>query len=146
MIPPGESETTPEGTMAETEKITIIEGPTPIFELSNEPWLLGLTEGIVPFGVAVCRLRSFNGPALVERCYRAWRGNQPIHLEYKDEDDLTKQAPIVAIRHIEQPEGHVLLLWVRLEEAEIEIELDIDISDLDDDFDDLLDLDSDPSI
>jgi hypothetical protein len=132
--------------MAEPEKITIIEGPTPIFELSNEPWLLGLTEGTVPFGVAVCRLRSFNGPALVERCFRAWRDNQPIQLEYKDEDGLTKEAPIVAIRHIEQPEGHVLLLWVRLEETEIEIELEFDIDDLDEDFDDLEDLDIDPDI
>jgi hypothetical protein len=132
--------------MEETEKITIIEGPTPTFELANEPWLLGLTEGIVPFGVAVCRLRSFNGPALVERCFRAWRDNQPIQLEYKDEDGLTKEAPIVAIRHIEQPEGHVLLLWVRLEETEIEIELEFDIDDLDEDFDDLEDLDIDPDI
>ena len=125
--------------MAETEKITIIEGPTPTFELTNEPWMLGLAEGIVPFGVAVCRLRSFDGPALLQRCYRSWRDGQAINLEYRDEAGLTKQAPIVAVRLLEQPEGHVLLLWVRLEESEIEIELDIEFDDFDDELDDDLD-------
>ena len=133
--------------MAETEKITIIEGPTPTFELTNEPWMLGLAEGIVPFGVAVCRLRSFNGPALLERCYRSWRDGHAIDLEYRDEAGLTKRAPIVAVRLLEQPEGHVLLLWVRLEESEIEIELDIEFDDFDDALDDNLDgPDVDPSL
>ncbi len=133
--------------MAETEKITIIEGPTPTFELTNEPWMLGLTEGIIPFGVAVCRLRSFNGPELVERCHRSWRVGQTINLEYKDEQGLTKEAPIVAVRLLEQPEGHLLLLWVRVEESQIEIELDIDLDDFDEEFDDSFEgPDFDPSL
>ena len=109
--------------------------------------MLGLTEGIVPFGVAVCRLRSFNGPALVERCYRSWHDSQTINLEYRDEEGLTKEAPIVAVRLLEQTEGHLLLLWVRVEESAIEIELDIDLDGLDEEFDDdLLGPDVDPSL
>jgi len=132
--------------MAETEKITIIEGPTPTFELINEPWMLGLTEGIVPFAVAVCRLRSFNGPALLERCYRSWREGQSIDLEYRDEGGLTKQAPIVAVRLLEHSDGHILMLWVRIEEVEIEIALDLDLDDFDEGFgDDLADSDIDLS-
>jgi hypothetical protein len=131
--------------MEEADKITIIEGPTPTFELTNEPWMLGLAEGIVPFGMAVCRLRSHNGHALVERCYRAWRRGHTINLEYRDEEGLTNQAPIVAVRLQEQPQGHMLLLWIRVEESEIEIELDIDLDDFDDEIDDELDSpDSDP--
>jgi hypothetical protein len=133
--------------MAETEKITIIEGPSPTFEITNEPWMLGLTEGIVPFGVAVCRLRSFNGPELVERCYRSWHDSQTINLEYRDEKGLTKEAPIVAVRLLEQTEGHLLLLWVRIEESEIEIELDIDLDGFDEELDDgRLGPDVDPSL
>ena len=122
--------------MEEADKITIIEGPTPTFELTNEPWMLGLAEGVVPFGVAVCRLRSQNAPALVERCHRAWRQGQAINLEYRNDEGLTAQAPIVAVRLQQQPEGHVLMLWVRVEETEIEIELDIDVDELDDESDD----------
>jgi hypothetical protein len=150
MIPPGAFRHAPEAMMEESEKITIIEGPPPTFELTNEPWMLGLAEGIVPFGVAACRLRSFNVPELVERCYRSWRDGQTIHLEYRDEGGLTKQAPIVAVRLLDEPDGQILLLWIRVEETQIEIELDIDIADYDDEFDDdfdddLEDSDIDPS-
>jgi hypothetical protein len=121
--------------MREPEKITIIEGPPPTFELVQDSWLMGLTEGPVPYQVAMCRLRSFNAPELVERCFRAWRDGQTISLEYRTEDGLTQQAPIVAVRWLEMPEGHILLVWVRLEDGDIEIEIEIDIDDLDD-FDD----------
>jgi hypothetical protein len=146
MIPPGTFRNAPEAMMEESEKITIIEGPPPTFELTNEPWMLGLAEGIVPFGVAACRLRSFNAPELIERCYRSWRESQTIHLEYRDEEGMTKQAPIVAVRLLEQSEGEVILLWIRVEESQIEIELDIDIDEFDDEFDDdLAGPDIDPS-
>ena len=128
--------------MAEPEKITIIEGPTPTFEAVSDAWLLGLTEGSTPSQVVVCRLRTFNGPALVERCYRAWRAGQMISLEYRAEDGLTRQAPIVAARWTEQGEGHLLLLWVRMDEGEIEIEMDVDLDV--DDFDE--DVGDDPDI
>jgi hypothetical protein len=37
---------------------------------------------------------------------------------------------------LEQPEGEVLLLWIRVEESQIEIELDIDFDEFDDELDD----------
>jgi hypothetical protein len=125
--------------MNEPEKITIIEGPPPTFELVNDPWLFSLMEGPIPSQVAVCRVRTANGPALVERCYRAWSQEQTIYLEFRDEDGLTQQAPITAVRWLETEDGHVLLLWVRLED-DIEFEFEFDIEDDDlydfDDFDD----------
>ncbi len=120
--------------MTEPEKITIIEGPPPTFELVGDPWLLGLVEGPLPSRVAVCKVRTSNGPALVERCYRAWRDGQPIHLEYRSEDGLTEQAPIMAVRFLESDDGHMLLLWVRVDEGDIEIEFEFD-DEMEDDFD-----------
>jgi hypothetical protein len=120
--------------MTEPEKITIIEGPPPTFELVGDPWLLGLIEGPLPSRVAVCKVRTANGPVLVERCYRAWRDGQPIHLEYRSEDGLTEQAAIMAVRFLESEEGHLLLLWVRVDEGDIEIEFEFD-DEMEDDFD-----------
>lgn len=125
--------------MKETEKITIIEGPPPTFELVSDSWLQSLTEGPIPTRVAMCRVRSFNGPTLVERCHRAWCEGQPIRLEYRSEDGLTQQVPIVAARWLEIDEGDVLQLWVVYREEDIEIEIDIDVDDFYDDLDDDLD-------
>ncbi|MBL8057183.1 MAG: hypothetical protein JNK29_10820 [Anaerolineales bacterium] len=96
------------------EKITIIEGPTPTFETPTETWALSLTEGPTLARVAVTRLRTFNGPALVERCWKAWDSGRPVTLEYRSEEGLTEEAQIVAARYTEVAEGHVLLLHVRL--------------------------------
>lgn len=100
--------------MNERQKITIIEGSPPTFELANETWLLGLAEGPVPARLAMCRLRSHNAPELVERCYRAWRNHEPISLEYRGEDGLTQQVSIAAVRWVELNHGQMLLVWVRL--------------------------------
>ena len=115
------------------DKITIIEGPTPIFETTGDGWALGLNESPTLANVAVTRLRTFNGPALVERCHRAWRAQKPIQLEFRQEDGLIDYAPIVAARSVDTPEGDMLLLWVRIPDDEIELELDYD----DDDYGDL---------
>lgn len=112
--------------MPEVEKITIIEGPPPTFEVVSDPWAYSLTECPVPFRVAVCRLRTFNGPALVERCYRAWNKRQSVMLEYRTEDGVTQAAPIVAARWTDLEDGQVLLLWIRLEESDIEFEIEVD--------------------
>ena len=98
----------------EAEKITIIEGPTPQFEQPHEAWPQAIVEGPALRQVAMTRLRTFNGPALVERCWRAWDKGEPIHLEYRDEEGLTQKAKIVAARCSELPEGQVLFLYVRL--------------------------------
>ncbi len=105
------------------EKITIIEGPPPTFEAANEGWVLGLNESPKLAEMAITRLRTFNGPALVERCYRAWRDHQSIQLEFRTPEGLERLAPIVAARTIEVDEGQMLLLWVRLDAEEVELEL-----------------------
>ena len=126
--------------MREPEKITIIEGPPPTFELDTDVWLPGLVEGPVPSQVAMCRLRSPNAPELVQRCYRAWRDGQPISLEYRSEEGLTDQAPIIAARWTEMDEGQVLLLWVRLIQDPFQVHIEFDDSPddgSDDDFEPL---------
>lgn len=112
--------------MAEPDKITIIEGPPPTFELDTDSWLPGLVEGPVPSQVAMCRLRSQNAPELVERCYRAWRDYQPMTLEYRSEEGLTDEAQIIAARWGEIDEGQVLLLWVRLVQDPFQVRIDFD--------------------
>jgi len=88
--------------------------------------VLGLNESPVLGHIVVTRLRTFNGPALVERCHTAWRNKQPIQLEFRSPEGLQQQAPIVAARTIELEEGQVLLLWVRLPDEDISFELDYD--------------------
>jgi len=50
------------------DKITIIEGPPPVFEPVQDAghWVSVKTR--LPLTL-LTRLRTFNGPALVERCY-----------------------------------------------------------------------------
>ena len=62
------------------DKITIIEGPPPNFEDVHEGWPLGLNESPSLHKLAMTRLRTFNGPSLVERCYRTWHSQQTIQL------------------------------------------------------------------
>lgn len=106
------------------DKITIIEGPPPVFEAVNDGWALGLNESAGLSVPVLTRLRTFNGPALVERCYRAWNAKLPIHLHYRNEMGVEQSAPIMAARNVETPEGHVLLLWVYLDREKVEYEFD----------------------
>jgi len=134
--------------MEDPAKITIIEGPPPVFEFAGDPLLLSLIESPNPSQIAMCQVRTFNGPSLVERCYRAWHANKSIQLEYRSNEGLTRQAPILAARWSEIPEGHLLTLWVRLNPDDFDIEIyfgldddETDTDDGDDDsfFNDLLD-------
>jgi hypothetical protein len=108
------------------DKITIIEGPPPTFEAVSDGWVTGLYEGPTLGNIVITRLRTFNGPALVERCHRAWHNYQSIHLEYRTQDGLEKDTPIVAARTMEVEEGHVLELWLRLADDEVELQLGYD--------------------
>ena len=72
---------------------------------------------------------TFNGPSLVERCYRAWHNNTDIHLHYRNELGLEQTAPIRAARNVETVDGHMLLLWVYLESDRVQLEFDSDEDD-----------------
>jgi hypothetical protein len=110
--------------MTEPQKITIIEGPPPVFEEPGEAWPASLGECDRPFRTALTRLRTFNGPALVERCYRAWKNLEPVVLEFRSMDGRVAKAPIHAARFVPTPEGHLLMLWVRLDPEEVQTEMD----------------------
>lgn len=112
------------------EKITIIEGPPPVFEAIEDGWALGLNESPALFDLALTRVRTFNGPALVERCHRTWRNGELIYLHYRNPLGLEERAPILAARNVETDEGHMLLLWCRRKPEDIDEELGFD--DLDD--------------
>jgi hypothetical protein len=140
----------------EDTKITIIEGPTPTFEMVHDSWANGIVDSSILSNVAITRLRTANGPSLVERCYRAWNRRDLIHLEFRANDGLTQEVPIVAARATETDDGDMLLLWVRLPERDLVVDFvvnneyddedyleydddldddDLDGDDLDDDFD-----------
>jgi len=118
------------------DRITIIEGPPPVFEQVQDGWAMSLNEGPSWTVTALTRLRTFNGPALVERCYRAWHNRTPIHLHYRNDVGLEQTAPILAARNVETEDGHVLLLWVYLDSEKVEYERDAgDDEGFEDDFD-----------
>jgi len=119
------------------DTITIIEGPTPIFEPVQDGWALGLNESSTFSNTVLTRLRTFNGPALVERCYRRWNVQQPIHLHYRDEIGLEASAPILAARSVETDEGHVLLLWLHMKRDDMQLEIDTNDDDTDESDSDL---------
>lgn len=125
----------------EDTKITIIEGPTPTFEMVYDSWANGIVDSSTLSNVAVTRLRTANGPSLVERCYRAWNRRDPIHLEFRANDGLTQEVPIVAARATETDEGDMLLLWVRLPERDMVVDFIVDDEDQDDEYLDYDDLD-----
>ena len=108
------------------EKITIIEGPPPTFETIPDLWVHGLTEGMTQTDIVVTHLRTFNGPALVERCYQTWRDQKNITLEYRTPEGLPSEVPIVAARNVKTEEGDMLMLWLRLTDDAIELEIGYD--------------------
>lgn len=117
----------------EENRITIIEGPPPVFEPVRDGWALGLGEGPRYNITVLTRLRTFNGPALVERCYRAWNTGDHIHLHYRNDLGLEQKAPIIAVRSMESPEGNMLMLWLNLDSERVEYEYN---SNDDDDLED----------
>ena len=117
------------------DKITIIEGPPPVFESVQDGWALGLNEGPHLTEVVLTRLRTYNGPALVERCYRAWREHNTINLHYRNTLGLEEFAPITAARNVETADGQVLLLWLYLDSEKYELEFDSGDEDDLEDFD-----------
>ncbi len=98
----------------EPELITIVEGPAPEFQPVPDLWPLSIYEGAQPFMAALCQMRAFSGPKMIERCQRAWDEDRPVKLDFPGEGGLRQQAPVIAARWTEVEEGHVLYLWVQL--------------------------------
>jgi hypothetical protein len=96
-----------------TDKITIIEGPPPVFEFVADGWALGLNESPFLYDISLTKVRTFNGPALVERCHRMWKKNGNMTLLYRNDMGVEEEAPIMAARSVDTEEGQVLLLWIR---------------------------------
>ena len=94
-------------------KITIIEGPPPVFEQINDGWTMGMNESPVLYDTIFTQVRTFNGPSLVERCHRAWKNGNSIYLHFKNDLGVEEKLPIVAARAADSNDGQVLLLWVR---------------------------------
>jgi hypothetical protein len=113
------------------EKITIIEGPPPVFESIDDGWALGLNESPSVYYTALTRLRTYNGAALVERCHRMWNQKQPIYLHYRNEMGLEEKVPILAARSSETNDGQVLYLWIRRTDEDFVSDFD-DSDELDD--------------
>ncbi|MBM3150644.1 MAG: hypothetical protein FJZ96_00325 [Chloroflexi bacterium] len=106
------------------DKITIIEGPPPVFEPVPDGWPLGLNEGPHLSVTVMTRLRTVNGPALVERCFRAWQKRDTVHLHYRNDMGLEERAPIMAARSVDTADGQVLLLWLYFDREQVEFEVD----------------------
>lgn len=119
-----------------SEKITIIEGPTPLFREANGLWAQSLIESHLQHETIFTELRAFDGKTLVKRCLKTWKKQDTIHLEFRNEQGLTDSLPIVAVHNEETEEGDRLQLWLQEEREEVEIELEFDEFD-DDDLEDL---------
>ncbi len=100
-------------TDSEPEYITIVEGPEPDFEPHNDSWALSVLEGAKYIGLERCLVRTFNGPAMVDRCRNAWAENRPVLLDYPNRLGLRRQVAVAAARWEEVPDGMLLHLWVR---------------------------------
>jgi hypothetical protein len=100
------------------DRITIIEGPPPVFEETGEAWATGLNESPGLHNLSLTRLRTHNGPALVERCHRTWTHQEIMFLHYRNRMGLEEKVPILAARTVNTNEGDMLLLWVRVEADE----------------------------
>ncbi|MDZ7843294.1 MAG: hypothetical protein U5K99_00595 [Anaerolineales bacterium] len=117
-----------------TEKITIIEGPTPNFQEVNGLWIQGVTESPGQFETFFTEVRTFDGAALVDRCRSSWNEREAVFLEFRTEAGLTDEIPIIAAHVDETDEGEVLQLWVRQLREEVEFELKFDDGDDEDEY------------
>lgn len=119
-------------TAIEPELITIIEGPTPEFQITPQEWVQSVYEGPNTHIVATCQLRTANGDDIVSRCQRAWKELRPVKLDFPDELRMRQQLDVLALRFHERDEGPMLTLWVALPPEFGEEELDFDDEDDDD--------------
>ena len=117
-----------------TEKITIIEGPTPEFREVNGLWIQGVAESPGQYDTYYTELRAFDGYSLVDRCTTAWQKNESIVLEYRTETGLTDEITIIAALSEETEDGDMIQLWVRQPREDVEFEIKFDDGDDEEDF------------
>jgi hypothetical protein len=117
-----------------TEKITVIEGPTPEFREVNGLWIQGVADTPGQFDTYYTELRAFDGLSLVDRCSTAWERNESIVLEYRTETGLVDEITIIAAHSEETDDGDMIQLWVRQPREDVEFELKFDDSDDEEDF------------
>ncbi|HLF24690.1 MAG TPA: hypothetical protein VJG32_00010 [Anaerolineae bacterium] len=115
--------------ISEPELITIVEGPPPDFHLAHELWPFSLWEGSVAQVVALAQMRTLNGPAMLERCLRAWAEARPVMLDFPQLDGLRRKAEVLAARVTSIDEGEVLNLWVALPAGEVAEDEEFDDGD-----------------
>lgn len=94
--------------------ITIVEGPPPDFRDVVNGWPLSVLESLSNDDVAMCEMRTFNGPKLVDRCQTAWREGRPARLDFPTGDGARGELDILAVRWEAVEEGHKLYLWVKV--------------------------------
>ncbi len=94
--------------------ITIVEGPPPEFRDVSNGWPFGVLEGQDNNDIAMCEMRAFNGPKLVERCQNAWHEGRLARLDFPTGDGARGELDIIAIRWEAVEEGHKLYLWVKV--------------------------------
>lgn len=105
---------------ADSELITIVEGPPPEFKTVNDEWMYSLLDSSRPFFISLCQVRSLKGQMLMERCQRAWHTQRPIRLDFPTMSGMRKQLEIVAAKYEALPEGDLLNLWVRHQPQDIQ--------------------------
>jgi hypothetical protein len=95
--------------------ITIVEGPPPDFQDVANEWSIGVLEGTEEANIALCEMRTFNGPQMVKRCEDAWAEGRPARLDFPTgEDGERGELDIIGIRWDEVDEGHKLFIWLRV--------------------------------
>jgi len=99
--------------VVEPELITILEGPTPNFQVTPFLWAQSIQEGPNASAVALCELRTNTGHDIMQRCRDAWHEGRSVRLDFPDELRMRQQIEVVAMRLHDIEEGKVLMLWVR---------------------------------
>jgi hypothetical protein len=95
--------------------ITIVEGPPPEFKDVTNEWSLGVLEGTEESNIALCEMRTFNGPQLVQRCQDAWDNRRPARLDFPTGEGKERgELDILAVRWEAVDEGHKLFLWLKV--------------------------------
>ena len=99
---------------SEPAYITIVEGPPPDFRDVSNDWVYGVLDSVENNDVAMCEMRTFDGPKLAKRCQEAWREGRPTRLDFPTGEGSRGELDIIAVRWEQVEEGHKLYMWVKV--------------------------------